>query len=775
MTASSIPRLRTAFHRSGEQRFIGFVVDTDNLSQRFVVEILVDGHPVRAIRSDARSQDLVSENVGDGCYGFSCALKVLDSAVVEARLANFGTAVGAPIRISASSKEISHRPIGGTIRWLGGLRFTGQFTADKAEPTGNTIVDGILVSRFRATKWSHVGTSEGEACAVRTFDFHLPKKFADGKAHRLVVVDDAGEDVGGGPVAFVAYADGLREAIAGLGLSEQEELRAQLLDRLLPMSVPFSDYQRCKERFPILTEPPVMVSGGVIMVGNGAIENTLVSLNEQTHDQWVAASLPRTQDPMGWPAELAQEFLSGEAAACDFIVFTLAGTVFEPSALHRIAKAFVDFPKAQLVYADVDLQSQDGSIWPLAFPAFDYERMLEQGYCAYLFAVRHGTTQRSPAAGASNLYRLFNSVLDGEIISNANIVHLPGPLATLPQFDKNAAGQTLATAARAHLEQKGVPAEAVVRADGLLPAVKITRKFDRVSTAVIIPTRNRKHLLQKCIESVRPAVERAGARIVVVDNDSSDPETLSYLTDIEGYIATVLRLSGKFSFSRLTNYAAEAAQDDIICILDDAVNALDEQWLDEMLSRIAQRDVGAVGAQLIWPSGVVRHGGIVLGSGFATAAAFSDRMDTDVGYGDLLRVAHECSAVTAACLVTRRRDFLKVGGFDELRFPVNFGDVDYCLNLRATGKRIVFTPHAKLVYLDAASDRDGLKAEREIHFDRELRHLRAKWGSVLAADPYYNPLLSRDPIPFSALAWPAQPMEPRVNHRPVPVWIPPGF
>ncbi len=774
MTASSTPSLRTAFHRSGEQRFAGFVVDTDNLSQRFVVEILVDGHPIRALRSDARSQELVSENVGDGCYGFSCALKVLDSAVVEARLANFGTAVGAPITLSASSKKISHRSIGGTIRWLGGLRFTGWFTADKAEPTGNIIVDGILVSQVRASKWSHVGASEDDACAVRTFDFHLAETFADGKAHRLVVVDDAGEDVGGGPVAFIAYADGLRETIAGLGLSEQEQLRAQLLDRLLPMSVPFSDYQRCKERLPILNGPPVLLSGGVIMVGDGAIESTLVSLDEQTHDLWVAASLPRTHDPMGWPAELAREFISGEAAACDFIVFTLAGAVFEPSALHRIAKIFVDFPKAQLVYADVDLQSEDGAIWPLAFPAFDYERMLEQGYCAYLFAVRHGTTQRSLAAGASNLYRLFNSVLDDEI-SNVNIVHLPGPLATLPQFDKNAAGAALAAAVLAHLEQKGVAAEAAVHADGLLPAIKITRTYDRVSTAVIIPTRNRKHLLQKCIESIRPAVERAGARIVVVDNDSSDPETLSYLSDIEGYTATVLRLSGKFSFSRLTNYAAAAAQDDIICILDDAVNALDEQWLDEMLSRIAQRDVGAVGAQLIWPSGVVRHGGIVLGSGFAAAHAFSDRMDTDVGYGDLLRVAHECSAVTAACLVTRRRDFLRVGGLDELRFPVNFGDVDYCLNLRATGKRIVFTPHAKLVYLDAAGDRDGLKAEREIHFDRELRHLRAKWGSVLADDPYYNPMLSRDAIPFSALAWPAQPMEPRVNHRPVSVWIPPGF
>ena len=185
--------------------------------------------------------------------------------------------------------------------------------------------------------------------------------------------------------------------------------------------------------------------------------------------------------------------------------------MFEPSALHRIANAFVDFPQAKLVYADVDLESQDGSIWPLAFPAFDYERMLEQGYCAYLFAMRYSTAQRALAAGASDLYRLFNSFLDDEIISNANIVHLPGPMATLPQFDKNAAGRTLAAAARAHLGQKGFQAEAAVRADGLLPAVKITRKYDRVSTTVIIPTRNRKHLLKE-LYRVRSARGRASRR-----------------------------------------------------------------------------------------------------------------------------------------------------------------------------------------------------------------------------------------------------------------------
>ena len=171
----------------------------------------------------------------------------------------------------------------------------------------------------------------------------------------------------------------------------------------------------------------------------------------------------------------------------------------------------------------------------------------------------------------------------------------------------------------------------------------------------------------------------------------------------------------------------------------------------------------------------MQHGGVVLGSSFMATHAFNDRIDSDVGYSDLLRVAHECSAVTAACMVTRRQDYLEVGGMDEVRFPVNFNDVDYCLKLRALGRRIVFTPHAKLVHLESASRGLDARADHKERFERELQNLRGKWGPVLAADPYYSPTLSLDPIPFSALAWPARAMEARINSPPIPTQIPPGF
>ena len=58
-------------------------------------------------------------------------------------------------------------------------------------------------------------------------------------------------------------------------------------------------------------------------------------------------------------------------------------------------------------------------------------------------------------------------------------------------------------------------------------------------------------------------------------------------------------------------------------------------------------------------------------------------------------------------MLTRRADYEHVGGFDEINFPINFNDVDYCLKLRALGKRIVFTPHAQLLHLEFGKPRPG--------------------------------------------------------------------
>jgi GT2 family glycosyltransferase len=303
----------------------------------------------------------------------------------------------------------------------------------------------------------------------------------------------------------------------------------------------------------------------------------------------------------------------------------------------------------------------------------------------------------------------------------------------------------------------------------------VRRSAAQGKTTVIIPTRNRLPLLKRCLQSILPATDAIAADILVIDNDSSEPETLEYLTQIASETVQVLRVPGPFNYARLNNVAVNATGNEFVCLLNNDVEAIDDLWLNEMLSRLVEPDIGAVGALLLWPSGVVQHGGVVLGPSFAAHHAFNDRVDADPGYGDLLRVAHECSAVTAACMLTRRRDYLSVSGLDETHFAIAFNDVDYCLKLRAAGKRVVFTPHAKLWHLESASRGRDDRPDRKSRFARELQALRAKWSQSIVDDPYYSPVLSLDSIPYSALAWPPRAMQPRALMNPEMNDIPPGF
>jgi hypothetical protein len=121
------------------------------------------------------------------------------------------------------------------------------------------------------------------------------------------------------------------------------------------------------------------------------------------------------------------------------------------------------------------------------------------------------------------------------------------------------------------------------------------------------------------------------------------------------------------------------------------------------------------------------------------------------------------SGVTAACLFLRKADYLAVGGMDPTAFPVAFNDVDLCLKLRATGKAIIWTPHAKLLHAESASRGHEDTPQKKARAARELEQLRRRWGGILLHDPAYHPSLNLDPHShaFGGLALPPRDRKPR--------------
>ncbi len=191
-----------------------------------------------------------------------------------------------------------------------------------------------------------------------------------------------------------------------------------------------------------------------------------------------------------------------------------------------------------------------------------------------------------------------------------------------------------------------------------------------------------------CVGSVLEKTDYRPLQLLIVDNGSVETETLAYLRDIrKDPRVKVMRDEGPFNFSRLNNTAVAQVTSPLICLLNNDIEVRDGGWLKEMVSHALRPEVGAVGAKLLFPDGLVQHGGVVVG--FHGVADNSQRgfRSTEHGYGNALSVTQRATAVTAACMVCRREVYVELGGLDETALPVSFNDIDFCLRLRKKGYR----------------------------------------------------------------------------------------
>ncbi|MBO4301525.1 MAG: glycosyltransferase family 2 protein, partial [Desulfovibrio sp.] len=276
------------------------------------------------------------------------------------------------------------------------------------------------------------------------------------------------------------------------------------------------------------------------------------------------------------------------------------------------------------------------------------------------------------------------------------------------------------------------------------------------AVTVIIPTRDHAPLLRTCLKSLY-RTDYPGLDILIVDNGSTDSNALRLLRAAERQPGTrVMKYPGPFNYAAINNAAVREATGDYVCFLNNDTEVINVDWLTEMASLlVAQGDrAGCVGAKLLWPNGLVQHGGVVVGTHELAAHIGNGWMADEPGYGQRNRLVCQYSAVTAACLLTPKRLFADLGGFDARRFPVAFNDVDYCLRVRRSGKKILWTPFATLWHRESASRGQDVSPMDKARLQREMGCFRKEWGTY--QDPFYNPNLPLSTVtdPFEGLAVP---------------------
>src|SRR5437773_6178067 len=142
-----------------------------------------------------------------------------------------------------------------------------------------------------------------------------------------------------------------------------------------------------------------------------------------------------------------------------------------------------------------------------------------------------------------------------------------------------------------------------------------------------------------------------------------------------------------------------------------------------MVFNAVRAEVAAVRARLSSRDGRLQYRGVVLGLNGVASHAFHRFPPQPIApMHRTFVLAQNTSAVTAACMVTRKDIFSDLDGFDE-NLPRNFNDVDFCLRLRERGWLIVWTPYANLIHHESATRGHDTAAKDRERLFREASYM----------------------------------------------------
>lgn len=267
--------------------------------------------------------------------------------------------------------------------------------------------------------------------------------------------------------------------------------------------------------------------------------------------------------------------------------------------------------------------------------------------------------------------------------------------------------------------------------------------------SILIPNMDHIEDLKKCVNSIYERSTYRNWEIIVIENNSTNPETFEYYEQIKEKGIQIVRWRGEFNYSAINNFGAKYANGEYLLLLNNDVEVITPDWLEQMLMFAQREDVGAVGSMLYYPDDTIQHAGVILGLGGVAGHSHKYYPRGDYGYMCRLILAQNLSAVTGACLLMRKAVWEEVGGLDE-RFKVAFNDVDLCMRIRAAGYLIVFTPYAELYHYESKSRGVEDTPEKIRRFEGEIKCFTERWGKELKqGDPYYNPNFSLDKEDFS--------------------------
>lgn len=437
----------------------------------------------------------------------------------------------------------------------------------------------------------------------------------------------------------------------------------------------------------------------------------------------------------------------------DYIVFSDHDDVLPANALFEFVQVLNEDSTIDVVYSDEDKVDMSGKKYfePHFKSDYNIDLLCSMNYICHLFMVK-----RSLLEQVGGLRKEFDGAQDYDFILRCcekaeNIKHIPkilyhwrchmGSTAANPE-SKLYAFEAGRRAVEAHYERLGIPA--TVEHGQYYGLYKSNYHWkDNPLISIIIPNKDHIEDLKKCIEAIEQKSSYRNFEFIIVENNSTEAETFEYYKELEKKDdVKVVFYEGDFNFSRINNFGVQYAKGEYLLLLNNDTEIINADCLKEMLGYCMREDVGIVGARLFYNDDTIQHAGVVVGFGGIAGHTFIGASRQDNGYFSRIICAQDYSAVTAACMMTKKSIYETVGGLTE-EYKVAFNDIDYCLKVRKLGKLVVYNPFAELYHYESKSRGLEDTPEKVERFNSEVARFVEDWKEILReGDPYYNINLS---------------------------------
>ncbi|WP_303697821.1 glycosyltransferase [Brevundimonas naejangsanensis] len=461
----------------------------------------------------------------------------------------------------------------------------------------------------------------------------------------------------------------------------------------------------------------------------------------------------------------AAAFLSSIEAG-ETVIFAPASGVCAPDALVRLVEAMRP-DEVLAAYGDEDsfddaegVAGEAAHHDPLFKPGFDPDLLAQIPYVGRLVAFAGAVLRKTGLSGAAGSLAPQDAILRAGL-SPDQVGHVERVIfsrrASVSDNDAEQAQVWLSCVKRAYEGEPGVQVDPFTDILGVsLPGAVRVRRQASGSAAVLIPTKDNLDLLRPCIESIEKHREanQTLIEIIVIDHESSDPDTRTYLDDLQARgAARVLPFSGAFNWALMNNLAAAETQADVLVFLNNDTVVISPDWIDVLCSEARRPEIGVVGARLLYRDGAIQHAGFVWReavSGFLVHDGVG-APGAEGGYMGRHALAHASIAVTGACMAVEASKFKELGGFDSASFPVEGNDVDLCLRAWNRNYRVLYAPGATLYHLESVTRGYSRDGEKRKVAARANARLLSRWGQAFARDRWFNGHFSRDSRPFHRL------------------------